>query len=94
MENLTLLFQIVVSTVIAVSAVFSVLLVGVNALLNAKLGPIREKLAQHDIELKALKEGQVRLNGELKELKEGQVRFNGELRDIKSKLDQLLAKTL
>ena len=80
MENLTLLFQIVVSTVIAVSAVFSVLLVGVNALLNAKLGPIREKLAQHDIELK--------------ELKAGQTRFDGELRDIKSKLDQLLAKTL
>ena len=55
MDNLALLFQILVSTVIAVSAVFSVLLVGINALLNAKIGPLRENQARFDSELKDIK---------------------------------------
>ena len=70
MNYLMRLVTIIISTVIAVSAIFSFLLVGVNALLNAKIDPIKEKQAHFEIELKDIKISLININSKLDKLSE------------------------
>ena len=46
----------------------ALLLAGFNMILNAKIGPLKEKLSQHDIELKELKAGQASLGKKMDQL--------------------------
>ncbi len=73
--------------IIALTAVLSFLLLGFNALLSAKITPVKENQDRMEAELK---ENQGRMEAELKK---NQGRMEAELKEVKDKLDQLLEKS-